>query len=117
MNRFGILLLLAFLTFTDRGSHAQETGNSYREGCRVMALQSRTGDAGKAAKCLGFISALMAVGEHLSGSSRFCSPGTATIGQGVEIVNKFMDEHPSELHRPFALLAVFALASAWPCAK
>jgi Rap1a immunity proteins len=45
----------------------------------------------------------------------FCVPPTATIGQMVRVVVKYIDQRPERLHEQFTVLAYEALKAAWPC--
>jgi hypothetical protein len=44
-----------------------------------------------------------------------CVPPSATPGQEVAVVVKYIDEHPEDMHLDFGLLSYEALLKAWPC--
>lgn len=46
-----------------------------------------------------------------------CLPEGLEKGQAARVVTKFLNEHPERLHETSALLAIVALATAFPCAR
>lgn len=46
-----------------------------------------------------------------------CSPDNYTNQQAALIVSKYLQDHPTELNEPDAVLIYRALSQAWPCQK
>jgi len=44
-----------------------------------------------------------------------CFPEEATADQAKLVIKKFMKEHPGDLHRPMAVVALMALFGVFPC--
>jgi Ssp1 endopeptidase immunity protein Rap1a len=70
--------------------------------------------------CLGYIHGLQAFQRLLKTSSSgtlkfFCLPEGATLGKSRAVIVKFLVDNPSLRHLPFEVLAVTALADAYPC--
>ena len=66
--------------------------------------------------CLGFTSAVanIVANEPVAGW-RACIPDGVTRGQLRDIMVKFLDDHPEELHLEAASLAARAYKEAFPC--
>ena len=47
--------------------------------------------------------------------SSVCIPSTASTGQHIRVVVKYLNEHPAELHLPEFTLVERALREAYPC--
>jgi hypothetical protein len=47
----------------------------------------------------------------------FCFPKGVTQGQTINVVLKYLDDHPEELHEPASILILKAVKTAWPCKK
>jgi hypothetical protein len=61
-----------------------------------------------------FIGFVMGVAET-GWSPAPCVPTNATNGQYVEVVRKYLKDHPEELHLPATILIQKAFNKAWPC--
>ena len=46
---------------------------------------------------------------------RLCIAERATMGQVLEVVRKYLKDHPEELHLRASDLVIKALQTAWPC--
>jgi hypothetical protein len=53
----------------------------------------------------------------LSQKSATCIPDGVSVGQYIEVINKFMRDHPEERHRDFNDTMDLAAAEAWPCSS
>jgi Rap1a immunity proteins len=86
------------------------TGNGMRETCATTTRVARTGraDLADASYCLGFIKAILFVGEHLDAESRFCPPRGATVQQAVSVFLKYLNDNPESTHYSGESLAVQA---------
>jgi hypothetical protein len=47
----------------------------------------------------------------------FCKPDNVPLGQAVDVVAKYLNDHPEKRHLEAQLLVVVALTEAWPCKK
>lgn len=47
--------------------------------------------------------------------TNICRPTPTHIMQMVDVLMKWLEDHPAERHRPAAKLAGLAFAEAWPC--
>lgn len=61
--------------------------------------------------CFGFIVGVNDLGVNTS----FCTPTNVTAGQLRDIVIKFLNDNPAELHKPAVANAMFALRNVFPC--
>ncbi|MFQ1864938.1 Rap1a/Tai family immunity protein [Aeromonas veronii] len=61
--------------------------------------------------CRGYITG---VTDTLDGFS-FCIPNQVTRGQNVDIVTKFLSEHPEDRHKEGHVITAYALSLAFPC--
>ena len=63
----------------------------------------------------GFNDAAMLIGTGTS-QKIYCLPAAGIeIDQLVRVVNKFLDEHPEDLHLTARILVLLALTGAFPC--
>ncbi len=65
--------------------------------------------------CMGYV-----IGVADSNSLIICSPGGpggVTQGQYTDIVKKYLNENPAQLHRDADVLVLDALKKAFPCPK
>jgi hypothetical protein len=60
--------------------------------------------------CYGLVSSILYLDDET------CHP-KITIGQGVRVVVKYIDERPARHHEDFRALALEALRAAWPCPR
>jgi Rap1a immunity proteins len=69
--------------------------------------------------CLGYISGIADGIETAEIGNRHlvCAPGEATVGQLVDIVKKYLHDHPETRHRAAGVLVFLALVQAFPCPK
>jgi hypothetical protein len=73
---------------------------------------------GQGLYCIGFVHGLVdmnTVYDADGAATFFCPPQEFTVGQGVRVVVKFLQDHPERLHKDEAILAVSALQQAFPC--
>lgn len=81
---------------------------------------TKTRDLYSAGHCLGLVSGVMdtltIVNSSLPRHEQVCYPPQGIqYGQAVRIVVKYLNDHPTELHRDAASLTVAALRVAYPC--
>ena len=114
-------LALALLTgpASAEPSADNSSGNAIMLSCRSVLEKVRTKphfDASKSANkeeqlCIDLVAVVDAFDEQ----HEVCIPKTATMGQKIAVVVKYIDEHPEDMHLEFMFLAHEALAKAWPC--
>jgi hypothetical protein len=98
----------AMLLFADI-SNAAMTGNKLKE----LADQSeKFSNLVSEAFLTGFVSGIADANFSL-----LCFPEGVTYGQEVEVVKKYLKEHPEELHLEGNVLVMKAIRTAWPCKK
>jgi hypothetical protein len=85
------------------------TGNVLQEYCRSDH------DIG-VAFCLGFAAAVGGIMSRQEFQDRrACFPNEVTTGQLRDVVTKFLDKNPEQLHHPAESLVALAFAEAFPC--
>jgi Rap1a immunity proteins len=50
---------------------------------------------------------------HAVNNSRSCTPAAATLNQIVDVVLKYLNQHPEQRHLPASALVMVAIAEAW----
>lgn len=114
-----IAAALAILTAGTVLASAQgiRSGNDLKELCGIAARGPRGNDLEpvKASFCQGFVTTFMLVGRHLEAPVHFCIPKGVTLGQAIDVLLKYLNDHPSELHQPAELLTILAYREAWRC--
>jgi hypothetical protein len=96
------------------------TGDSLATYCRDFLLVRRNAAASndqqlqRYAACLGYVAG---VSDALTveGIRHYCLPFRSDAGDITEVVAKYLDEHPDDLHMSAYTLVVQSLASAYPC--
>lgn len=105
------LLALACLT-----AHAGfDTGNRLHEDCRAANYFNR-------GYCGGYVTGIVDTIESLQArgvlpADALCIPEESTKGQLVDVVKKYLDDHPERRHLEAGSLVPEALNSAFPCAR
>ena len=97
---------------------AQATGNQIREGCQIGLQDDHSItliDARKSGFCLGFVDAIIILGNELAEPDRFCLPKGVTLEQAIHVLLKYLNEHPDLTHEDAVTLALWAFKAAWPC--
>lgn len=100
------------------------TGNEMATDCHI-AIRIMNGEHGiseseatEGLTCLTYVQGFLdaAVVFHAAkGQYLVCKPDTATYGQAVKILTKWLDNNPAHLNAPASVLAEVALHKAWPC--
>ena len=72
--------------------------------------------------CLGYTAALMALSvqvapENALAQPLYCLAGALTVGDGVSVIVRYLESHPDQLQRDQGVLAIEALAEAYPCTR
>jgi hypothetical protein len=63
--------------------------------------------------CTGIVEAVLFL--PMWGTNLYCTPKGVTVGQGMKVLVKYMNDHPEELHERTMQLAARAFQKAWPC--
>src|SRR5690349_3264159 len=109
MKNIWIALAVALLAWSIfPASAAQMDGNGLWDNCNQPNAEFGQG------LCFGYIAGIaqMVTFENIEGSTYFwksCPPGGVTYRQYVDVVKKFLLEHPEDRHRPASLLVLMAL--------
>ena len=116
---FAICALMAGVIQPANATTGNGTGNGMKETCLATTrdpIHSKgRSELADASYCLGFMKAILFVGEHLEDGSKFCPPGTVTVEQAVTVFLKYLNENPESGHFSAESLAVTAFQQAWPC--
>ena len=114
-----VFLLVVTLLPTMTSADAEQpvpsvTGNSLLEYCGSK-------NVGEYGVCVGYITGVGDI-ETMDGAAfpdrqRFCTPDNATNGQIIDIVVKYLKDHPAARHLLGAILVVNALTEAFPCSS
>jgi hypothetical protein len=93
------------------------SGAAAIEGCRA-ADTGRTTTVDRvlfdAGFCMGIVAGTM---WGLQLTDLVCLPKGVTIGQGLKVLIRYMDDHPEELDKETAELVARASVKAWPCSR
>lgn len=125
MNKLALLLFLGFLV-TGSSLFAEETyttGNQLKPACaaHTAVTPPDRGEALKAGVCIGFIDGwlqlAMMLKPPLVSQELFCPPKGVTNQQVIDIVVKYMNDHPEKLHQPAAQILYDAISDSFPCSK
>jgi len=112
--------VLAGLVGLPLTAHAQFTtftmsGDYYLPGCKSLIAEVSNSNNPlifKSGQCLGAITVLK---TWLKGVGATCMPPSVTVRQIVQVVVKYMEDHPAQLNEDFLNLAGPAIHDAWPC--
>ncbi|MBN9598016.1 MAG: hypothetical protein J0G36_22035 [Afipia sp.] len=109
-----------FTLFSSSASHAQKpeygSGNYMLKHCQHFLQENYRYDPFDG-ECSGIVSTAMFFGKSLPPDFRFCVPESASLGQAIRIVIKYMESNPQLLHLDLRGLATTALHEAWPCKR
>jgi len=108
-----LLVALALLGATSSAMAAATSATSSGVGCRAANERSAI-DRVDAGFCSGIVEGTM---WSLQIAKLVCLPNGVTLGQGLKVLVKYMDDHPEELYEKTAELAARAFVKAWPCSR
>jgi hypothetical protein len=98
------------ISFAAPGHAADYSGNWLKAACASTNVPDKM-------MCLGYVGGALDTSGSFVGGTLLCLPDGTTRGQAVSVVDKYMRDHPEELHMPASNLIVKAVLLAWPCAK
>ena len=120
VSRTRLCLAIALLWFSAAVLAQEPDGNSLLRQCQ-FALDSNEGQTTRefmgGAYCLGMVRGIYALNDYYMSLDRavMCLPEELTLTRLVEVVMRYLSDHPAQLHEPDTALAVLALQSAFPC--
>jgi hypothetical protein len=111
-------VVLAFFFATTFGHSA--TAQIYRTGADLLPackdlVANRETPAG--VYCLATVIATRNLAQYLMDSMKSCPPAKTPNGEVVQLVTKYMDDHPERLREPHQAVILLALQDAYPCQK
>lgn len=127
MRYVALILAAAFtLSIAPNGhAHGGLIGNDLKPSCDAFARENAAQQGGKTealrtGHCLGYVEGVIEgtlVTSILTnqGAYPYCLPAGSTSLQEVNVVAKYMNDHPEHLHWPAGLIINTALKSAFPC--
>jgi hypothetical protein len=105
MKRLTMLCCTAMLLFTVPGMAV--TGNELKQ---YADLGEKASNVAAKERLAGYVIAIVDNYESL-----LCIPEGTTDDQVIEVVKKYLNEHPEQLHRNASIPVVKALGRAFPC--
>ena len=127
-NAFVFFLLCGSCLTANTAAAAASDGNALLRQC-TEAIKIMEGiadpdsiDFGQAGRCMGEVDGFAGASafyEKRPGAPRaICFPEDGiTIGQSVRVVEKYLREHPQELHESSTVLLFGAFLSSYPCPR
>jgi hypothetical protein len=120
MKRFAATIALALCITPALAADEKFTGNTWLPHCKNVLINNRGDDASQQSECVGVVMALryamVFVTDHY-GVHQACVPSSATNGQIIRVVVKYLEDHPKKLNSHFMHLMMEAIADAWPCTE
>ena len=114
-GRTRLVAMAVAIAMTCLPASAQElrafyTGNDLRSRCSDTSPY-------QAGLCMGFVTGIAdAMGiAAILGGRRACIPLAATEGQALDVVKRFLEQHPAEPQEEAVSLVAQALSEAFPC--
>lgn len=127
--RLSSLLLIAFFVTSVAGpaptnSRKIETVSDFLDVCKTIDDDTQSvAETFKSGYCSGWATGVLeglrlseAEHEIPRGAQLVCAPEGNSPNQMVQIVRKYVSDHPEKEHIPMTVIATQALASAFPCA-
>ncbi len=100
--------LLLFILIAPSFVQAQfYSGNQLKEQCNKA-----TGSYGRGV-CHGYVAGINDAG----GDILFCTPSNVTLGQITDMVIKYINENPAQLHNSADRIVISAISKDFPCNK
>ena len=99
-----LLFTLLIPSFVHAGFYS---GNELKEQCNKPTGSYNRGI------CHGYVASTIDMGEDLL----FCPPSKVTLGQMTDVVIKYMNENPAQLHKSADSIVVSAISKDFPCGK
>ena|ERR1700730_2100728 len=117
--------LLIFVGSLPQQDHAIGSGTELLNLCRSTEKDSRTTKATDtedfhSMRCMEYIHGVVSgyqVAEVEFNKQSLCVPSGATTEQGVQVVLKYLRDHPEDLHHGPAVLVMLAMKGAFGCAS
>jgi hypothetical protein len=118
-NTKAYFIALCIVVATVGQCYAQVDGNKIREACQISVQDDppiiTLNDARKSGFCLGFVDAILGLGNDLAEPDRFCLPNGVTLERAIRVLVKYLDEHPERTSEDALTLSLRVFKAAWPC--
>jgi len=114
------VVLGLFLAFPGaRAAEGPMNGSRLLEYCQE-AEKENPANAFRAAYCMAYVDGTLRgweAGAYVrDGSPNYCLPPSATLGQLVKVVSRYLSDNPSALGGRGEILVITAVQKAYPCA-
>jgi Rap1a immunity proteins len=111
--RRAILVAVALSVLIGAGAWDAMLGNDLHENCKAgpRSKGHDTMSAFKTGACVGYV---MGVASSLEGSA-FCFPAGVEKGQIVDVIKRWLEDHPELRHYAASSLITSALKERFPC--
>ena len=112
MKLWVMATLIALMTVSAYPREVQAQDPPPSSGNKLLEICEKEDDGFNFAYCLGYTQGVTD-GLVLGPSVRdveafFCLPGSATAGQGMRVIKKYLSEHPDKLHQPAVVISGFS---------
>ena len=97
-------------------ARAAMTGNELSTYCAAADTNSQYFNPANFGVCASFVEAIAnALASYSIYGWRACFPANRTRGQEIDVVRRYLDQHPEKRHNQAGSLIAEALAEAFPC--
>ena len=87
-------------------------GNSLKRICTSDVSRETIQCYGYVAGAIDQLNLMVDVGD---GVPFHCPPEQMALGQAKSVVEKYLKDHPEELHKPASSIVIFAMSKSFPC--
>lgn len=112
-----LLLVLSLCAPAHALVESSDSASYMLTGCTAALDQTDKRQLGMQGQCIGILNAYAYIGSTLPEAVRFCAPSSATPGQSIKIVLRYIKDRSGRVNDDFRQLALEALHVAWPCAR
>jgi hypothetical protein len=114
-----MIIATCFVPAASDGASMHYSGNALFDGCNAYVRSDFPANvepmvAAQGWTCFGIVTGVISM---MLLHKDFCPMPDATTGQGLRVVNKYLQDHPSQLNESLPILSFAALRNAWPCYK
>jgi hypothetical protein len=123
-KRLVVLIMFIFMivssTICEESPTSLATGNDYLTDCSVERPKDTVMQFAAYGHCMGYVQGFidaMALSNSLHpGQPFFCFPTSGIrVEQMMRVIEKYLRDHPNELHMPLGAEVGLALAKGFPC--
>ena len=105
-------LLWTSPAFSQNSDTAGRTGRGFSVGNKLYSRCSSPNNSLEHVYCLGYVAGAT---DSLQMDGHICVPDNVTVAQAVDVVMKYLRDHPEDRHFLAPSLADLALRQAFPC--